>query len=193
MFSRKCKPISAHSTPLNATLTPLFPHQPQVPPFKNLTDRKRVVLVYTFGHIKYFLYFEPYTKTIRCFDLSHIWLVAFFSLFKYVVYVYTDPWKPEEGILASGLESQAAVTAWRGCWEPNSSSGRAASAPNCGDTSPLSCPTAISYSVSYLLTAYDLCSCYLEHKVLFMTSVSVILTMFLLDNLLCIFQYCFFS
>lgn len=89
MFSQKCKPISTHSTSLNATLPPPFPHQTQVSPFKNLTDRKGVVLVYTFGRTKYFSYFEPYTKTIRCFDLSHIWLVVFFLMEVFSICVHT--------------------------------------------------------------------------------------------------------
>lgn len=85
--------------------------------------------------------------------------------------MYTHPWKPEEGILASGLESQAAVTARRGCWEP--------SHPLEGQqvlrTAELQASLlSHSYFVFHELSAYALCSCYLEHKVLFMTSVSVI-------------------
>lgn len=106
--SRKCKPISTHSTPLNATLPPPLPHQAQASPFKNLTDRKRVVLVYTFGRIKYFSYLEPYTKTIRCFDPSHIWLAVFF-LIKYLVYVYT-PMSARRG-------RSSLWTSVTGCWD----------------------------------------------------------------------------
>lgn len=108
MSSRKCRPISTHSTPLNATLPPPLPHQAQASPFKNLTDRKRVVLVYTFGRIKYFSYLEPYTKTIRCFDPSHIWLAVFF-LFKYLVYVYTP--------MAARRGRSSLWTRVTGCWD----------------------------------------------------------------------------